>query len=143
VAQEMSNASKGKAYEREAREILESEGWLVEKAIPKTQWVGPGRQIAIAHDFFNCWDLIGKRKEHKTLWVQVSTWEMVSVKRKQVASFPWTSAHDEPVIYARVRGRNAHFRLLYGRNGYEWIGDIKMLCKRNGANDGTPQAKEN
>jgi hypothetical protein len=137
----MSNASKGKAYEREVKEIMMSEGYIVHQASPRVVWIH-GKPISLSHDLFGAFDLCGKKPGAKTLWVQVSTWEMVSAKRKQVASFPWTTAHDEPVIYARVRGRGCHFRLLYGRNGYEWMGDIKKLCKRNGANDGTSQAQE-
>lgn len=126
----MSNSSKGKAYEREAMEVLKADGYMVEQAIPKTIWIGAGRIISVAHDFFGVWDIIAKKLGEPTLWVQVTTWESISPRRKKIQEYCWNSDFDCPVIYARIRGKDACFRLLYGRDGYEWTGEIKKLVKK-------------
>ena len=118
----MSNASKGKTYEREAKQAYESMGYIVEQAIPKTVFVGPGRVMCIAHDFFGFWDLICKKVD-ETVWVQVSTVERVSVKRKfllpKIGLF--CSASEKTVVLGRERGKK-RFRVLWGHNGFEWDG---------------------
>lgn len=125
----MSKKAKGSKYEREVMKILENDGWVVERAHPQFIPVGPGRIISKAHDYFGAWDIIGKRPGYKTLWVQVSTLAHVSDKRAQVNGFPWTPEHDEPCIFARVEGRNRHFRVYYAREGYQWTGKTERVPK--------------
>lgn len=126
----MSKRSKGNTYEKEVQRILESEGWLVERALPKFVYI-PGRKfpISTSHDFFSAWDLVCKKANNPTLWVQVSTWEHASTKREQVKNFPWTPGVDLCAIYARVRGRGAHFKVLYAHHGYEFRGDLQRVIK--------------
>lgn len=127
----MSRTSTGKAYEKEAREILESQGWLVEKAINKTIFLGPGKIISVAHDFFHCFDLIAKKLGEKTRWIQVSVWEKASQKRKDLASFPATLAYDSVEIWGRVRrGGKPHFRVLKADQDFEWKGDVEMVLRK-------------
>lgn len=117
----MSKRSNGAKYEKEAKAILEAQGWLVERAFPKMVTIGPGRIISTSHDFFGAFDLIAKKAFYPTLWVQVSTWEMISVKKKQVSSFPWTPKQDRVEVWGRVRGRGAHFRVLQAQPNGEWF----------------------
>ena len=127
----MSNVSKGKQYEKEVQKILESKGYIVERAFNKTVWLARGRVISVAHDFFGQWDIIAKKFDEPTLWVQVTVWEMVSAKKKKLSEcgYEWNSDFDCPVIYARIRGRNGHFRVLYGKDGYEWQGETELVKK--------------
>lgn len=125
----MSAKSKGSQYEREVMKILEAQGWVMERAHPQYFPIGPGKMISKAHDFFGAWDLIGKQPGHKTLWVQVSTISNISGKRAQVNGFPWTAEHDEPCIFARVDGKNRHYRVYYAKEGYEWTGHTENVLK--------------
>jgi hypothetical protein len=124
----MSTRDKGNRWEKEVKAILESQGYVVERALPKFVYI-PGRKFPISqsHDFFGAWDIIAKLSGEKTLWIQVSSWDNASTKRKQVEDFPATEGFDECAIWARVEGRNGHFRIMYRRNGYEWKGDTVMV----------------
>lgn len=125
----MSNLSKGKGYEREAVKILEKQGWLVEKAINKTAW-SKGRVFTIAHDFFGMFDLIAVKPREATRWIQVSTWEMSSVKRKQLFNLNWLPDYHSVEIWARRRGHKPpHFRVLYADDGFEWRGGLELIIK--------------
>ena len=122
----MSNASIGKQYERECKQVLLRTGWQVHQASPKAFYVAPGVMRTKQHDIFGCWDVVAKKLGEKTLWIQVSTWEMVSVKKKQVEDFPWTLSYDEPCIWGRVRGEKI-FKVMYARDGYKWMGRIEEI----------------
>jgi len=125
----MSNLSRGKTYEREAVKILESQGWLVEKAINKTVW-NKGKVFSIAHDFFGMFDIIAKKPGHTTRWIQVSTWEQSSVKRNQLLNLNWTKDYDSVEIWARVRrGKTPHFRVLLASEGFEWLGVSELIIR--------------
>lgn len=127
----MNTAAKGKKFEKEVMDILESEGWLVEQAVNKTVWLGAGRVISVAHDFFGAFDVIGKRLGDPTLWVQVTVWDGVSERRRKLlGGYQWNSDHDAPVIFARVPGRPPHYRLLWGKDGYQWQGETRMVKKK-------------
>lgn len=125
----MSTRTKGNQYENEVKAILERDGWVVEKARAYLVWI-KGRALAKAHDFFGSWDLIAKKVNEPTLWVQVSTWEHASDKRKQVQDFPSTDNVDICAIYGRKGGRGAHYRILYKHKDYRWDGDVAMVSKK-------------
>lgn len=125
----MSNLSKGKSYEREVVKILEKQGWMIEKAINKTVW-NKGKVFSIAHDFFGMFDIIAKKAGHTTRWIQVSTWEMSSVKRNKLSSLNWTTDYDSVEIWARMRHqRIPHFRVLHSDDGFEWRGGLELILK--------------
>ena len=130
----MSSEARGSSYEREAREIMESWGYVVEKAIKKAVWIkrkGRPTPISIAHDFFGAFDLIGKKLGMPTLWVQVSTWDEMSHKRKQVAGFPATAGIDDVALFGRVRGgRSPHFRVLWSKDDFLWTGATALVLRR-------------
>jgi hypothetical protein len=133
VGEVVSSRSRGNAYEKEVKDILVGQGFIVEKALPRLVWI-PGRRVPISssHDFFGCWDLVAKKKGHKTLWVQVSTWEHMSHKRTQVKDFPWFEDVDVCAIYARVRGGGkdkACFRIAYAHEDYVWNGATADIPK--------------
>ena len=101
--------AKGKRIEKDARLILEAEGWLVEQANPKLCFIGPGRMISKAHDFFGCWDFVAVRN-CMVKWVQVGTWAHKSDKIKQVDGFPLVSGQE---IWLWVSGgKSSYFKIF-------------------------------
>ena len=125
----MSNVSKGKQYEREAEKILQSQGYLTERAFNKTVWIRPGVVRSIAHDFFGHFDIIAKKAGSPAVWVQVSTWEQSSVKRAKLLDLEAFGNGDDVQIWARVRGKGGHFRILRVRDRYVWIGEMVEVIK--------------
>lgn len=123
----MSKRSKGNQWETEVRKILESEGYIVEKAHARLVWI-KGRPISMSHDFYGAWDLIAKKGGFKTLWAQVSSIAHVSDKRSQIASFPWTSDFDDCRIYGRIPNSRL-FRVYYAKDDYAWMGDTAEVPK--------------
>lgn len=117
----MSARSRGNAFEVEVKKIYEAAGYQVERALAKLIWI-PGRKFPISqsHDFFGLWDLIAKKKGEPTYWIQVTTINELSKKRKQMAAsrFPLDSM-DVGKIYARMIGvRPAHFRVYSHYDNY-------------------------
>ncbi len=103
----MKSTRKGSQYEKEAKTILEHEGYLVEGQHRRVMFIRPPgqppRMVMVGRDIFGC-DLIAKRLGEKTLWVQVSTVDNFSKKVKQVLAYPW-SEHEVLQIWGRVRGK--------------------------------------
>ena len=65
-----SNVARGKRYEKKSKDLLESEGWYVERSeIMQTVGFIKGRQIFRKHDLFGA-DLMAMNGE-RTLFVQV------------------------------------------------------------------------
>jgi Holliday junction resolvase-like predicted endonuclease len=60
---------KGAYYERKALKLLESEGWLCERARAITVWI-KGQPRSIKHDFFGLYDIIAV-KARKLRFIQV------------------------------------------------------------------------
>ena len=133
----MSNVSRGKQYEKECEAILTAKLYLVERAFNKTVFLGPGRIISVAHDFFGLWDIMARKKSGSfndadmTLWVQVTTWESVAIRKRKIreSGARWDDGHNQSCLYARIRGRNGHFRVLWGEHDYEWHGQVEQLIK--------------
>lgn len=133
----MSARDRGNAYEKEVKAILEEKGYVVERALPKLVWI-PGRKAPISqsHDFFGCWDLIAKKAGERTLWIQVSTWEHFSDKRKQIvkAGFPINHDVDCCAIFSRMRGGKGggkpHYRVAYAEQDFEWNGATALVIRK-------------
>ena len=119
--------AKGKRIEKDARLILESEGWLVEQANPKLCFIGPGRMISKAHDFFGCWDFIAVRN-YEIKWVQISTWAHKSDKIKQVERFPF--GNEQEIWLWFSQGKGSHFKILKREYNWEWNGHVKFKIKK-------------
>lgn len=114
-----SNIKKGNLYENEVKRILEAEGYAVEgqhrkvKYIPDFKRPRAGnskpalRMIMVGRDIFGC-DLIAKKTDEKTLFVQVSTREHKSHKIRQVMAHPWCWDHDLVQLWLRVPGKRAY-----------------------------------
>lgn len=128
----MNKAAKGKIWEREAREILERLGYKIEPAINKTVWIGPGKIISVAHDFFTCWDGLGCRPPD-ILFYQVGSWEDLSHKIKKIngAGVDWKALPCQTLILCRIKNqRPPHFRLCWGEDDYRWMGQVEIVRTR-------------
>lgn len=116
-----STRAKGARIARLGREILESEGYQVETARPIYSYVG-GRPMALAHDFFGKFDAIAVSVA-EVLFVQFTTDEHVSHKRKKLKGFPYFNCE----VWGYKGGRNRHFRIYKKEFDYEWQGECKKV----------------
>lgn len=125
-------AAQGKRYELEVRRILEKEGWEVEQAINKTIWVGPGKIISVAHDFFGLFDLMAVRNSSPAiLFVQVTVWEKIAPRINKIKAGSPAWKEIPCAIYARIRnGRQAHYRVLHNVDDFKWVGGTAMVIKK-------------
>ena len=111
----MKSTQKGNSYEREVRDILLREKWLVEGQHRKVSYIkdkftGQMKLIMAGRDIYGC-DLIAKKPFEKTRWIQVSTVPQKSVKAKQVLQFPWNLNHEDVELWLRVHGKRM-FRIF-------------------------------
>lgn len=119
----MKSTQKGNQYEKEVKDILESDGWHVEGQHRKIKWIkdwktGLLRMVMAGRDIYGC-DLIAKKIDQRTRWIQVSTVENKSKKEQQVLSFPWTLEHESVELWLRIKGKKA-FRVF----SLEVCGDV-------------------
>lgn len=101
----MSSVSKGNKAELEARNTLEADGWKVFRQHRKPIFI-KGRMVTIGADIFGS-DLVCKRLDEKTLWVQVSTAENLSAKKKQMLEHPINLDYERYQIWIRLNGEKA------------------------------------
>ncbi len=102
----MSSVSKGNAYEIEVKKTLEMYGWKVFRQHRKPIFIN-GKMITIGCDIFGC-DLVGKMTGTKPLWIQVSTPENLSAKKKQVEEHPINIGYETYEIWSRVNGKREY-----------------------------------
>lgn len=101
--------NRGKYYEKKSKELLESQGYKVEQAKAKLVWI-KGRPLALSHDFFGLFDLIGIRPDGIKL-VQVkfkseSNDSGLGEIRNKMTAFPAPVATKELHIW-KMNGRRA------------------------------------
>lgn len=116
----MTSTQKGNNYEREVKEILQEQGWIVEGQHRKVMWIrdkytGQMKMIMAGRDIYGC-DLIAKKQGNRSRWIQVSTVTQKSSKQKQVLSFPWTLDYEDVELWLRIEGKRAYrvFKLTLG-----------------------------
>ena len=108
----MSARSKGSQLEKLAQAILEDQGYMVERALPKIVWIfkdGRRQPISTSHDFFGGLDLIALHPERMPRLIQITTPTNLSAKRKKLAGFSPFGCNVEVWIWKGGRGR--HFRV--------------------------------
>jgi hypothetical protein len=116
----MKSTQKGNQYEKEAKTVLERDGWHVEGQHRKVLYIkdkftGQMKLIMAGRDIYGC-DLIAKKLGLKTKWIQVSTVTQKSSKERQVLLFPWSLEFEEVELWLRVHGKREFrvFRLVSG-----------------------------
>lgn len=133
----MKSTQKGNQYEREVRDILEAQGWHVEGQHRKVMWIkdkftGQMKMIMSGRDIYGC-DLIAKKQDFKTKWIQVSTVPQKSAKERQVMEFPWTLAHEDVELWLRIDGKRA-FRVFW-MDGPGHFMEMPTQCCAKGGKD--------
>jgi len=101
-----SSYQKGNIYENEVKKILEAQGWNVFKQHRKPIYVNK-RVLMIGADIFGC-DIVAKRYNAKTRWIQVSTEDNLHKKIKQVMEFPWNLEGESLEIWCKIKGKKAY-----------------------------------
>lgn len=102
----MANSNqRGNAYEIEVKKILESKGYSVFRQHRKQMYMN-GKMIMVGCDVFGC-DMIAKKPNDKTLWVQVTTRTQKSLKSKTLMEHPWDFTHDTVQLWLREAGKRA------------------------------------
>ena len=101
-----SSYAKGNIYENEVKKILQSDGYIVFKQHRKPVYI-EGRMFMLGADIFGC-DIVAKKEDEPTLWVQVSTEDNLHKKIKQVKEFPWNLRGERLEIWCKIRGRKAY-----------------------------------
>jgi len=74
----MSSISKGRMYENKSKQLLESQGYKVEKPV-WTKFTGK--------DFFGYFDLMAIKKGEKMLWIQVKTNYCPKKEKERIIDF--------------------------------------------------------
>ena len=124
--------AKGKRLEKLAKEILEANGYLVEQANPKLQFIGPGKVISKAHDLYGLWDFMAVRKSGYggVNFYQVGVWEHHATKKKLAQTFPWSDKYQCYLWLWYAAGKNGHFRVCSRETDYDWVGLCEMPVKK-------------
>ena len=107
--------------EKRAVEELESDSWLVQRALFSIKHLPNGRVISNQSDFFNVWDIMAVRSEECRL-IQVCSGETFERHKKKITeSFPETSwASQELWYYFKDRGKWQ--RAIFIRTkGFGWL----------------------
>lgn len=79
----------GNEAELIAKEHLERQGYLVHRAARAYRPVGNGQLVNVQTDVFGCIDLVAKKKNHATLWIQVTVDGGIGRKMKDLQKVPW------------------------------------------------------
>lgn len=112
----MKSTQKGNQYEKEVRDILEAQGWMVEGQHRKVMFIrdkftGLMKMIMAGRDIYGC-DLIAKKVGQKPKWIQVSTMPQKSAKERQVRAFPWNIDCEDLELWLRVHGKREFRRFV-------------------------------
>lgn len=111
--------AKGNRFETEVKKTLEKEGWTVEGQHRKVSWIPDYkklhpitrkpllRMIMQGRDIYGC-DLLAKKENEKTHFIQISTRENKSHKIKQVSDYPWNYDHDVVQLWLRTEGKREY-----------------------------------
>lgn len=125
---------KGKELVKKVKQILEAEGYMVQVCNPKLMFIGKGKVISREEDFFGRWDIVAAKQvklgspENSVRWIQVSTFENLAAKKKQVTGFP-LGPHSQEIWCWLPGGKNGHFRVFKGPS-FEWSGECKLPIKK-------------
>jgi len=100
----VTNKQKGDKVEREIQHILEKKGFVVMKSPRTMRFIGPGRFISMANDYFGLYDLCAK-KNKETFWIQAkSNINHVYEAQKKIAEFhlEYNCSNEYSEIWLRV-----------------------------------------
>jgi hypothetical protein len=100
-------SAKGARLERLARRLFEQDGYLVETApkvlhweVPRNDPGGPLIPRSTRHDFFGIWDLVAITLSGRPAFIQVTTPENKSHRRRKILESEWpiSQEHKDDLI---------------------------------------------
>lgn len=98
-----STKAKGDRFEIRIRDFLESLGWVVERAHPKTKYIGPGVVRNVSHDIYGAFDFIAfHRKLPVFIMIQATTSETHVSEKKRTINQLMTGTMDAWAHYVQI-----------------------------------------
>jgi len=117
-----SNRARGKAFEKRIADYLVSIGWQVQRAPSQAKFIGPGRFVCVASDFFGALDIIAIHpKQMFTLCIQATLHSGIGKKKKDLESVTWNLVAQRVQIWQKTESLR---------------GGVRVLVKNNDAPDG-------
>lgn len=111
---------KGNKAENVAKKILESEGWVVHRAVPITYMVkrkdGKEEWRRQSNDLWGCIDLLAMHPKKGYRAIQVTTQKQTTKRRRKIEALPWP--YLEPFVYIEVWETRAEWEGRRGRHYY-------------------------
>ena len=109
----MNKRAKGNRLENEVKEIFKSQGFTVHKTYPSLIYNRKtGRYFCRSNDVFECFDLICKKKNEPTYWVQVTNdMKNKSNKEKKILERDIFNFEDRVEIWIKDKRKWRRFRM--------------------------------
>lgn len=127
-----SKRATGNSNELFVQKFYEARGYLCHRAYASFTKLPGGRVLARSHDIFTVFDLIAKKQNEPTRWIQVSEKTRRAEKEKKLLSLPpFLNEHDiaelwlhfpggEWKIYTFIEGRFIETAKILQRKFYEF-----------------------
>jgi hypothetical protein len=120
----MKTRTKGNKYELEVQKILEQYGYVCHRAYPSSYRVG-SKIFARSNDILGCFDIIAKKKDSPTLWIQVSTGPRKSEKQKKIGLLGNIfNPYDKVLLWLRFNGSIFKIYELIGKKFHQ-VGKVE------------------
>lgn len=98
----MSSRTIGNAFEKKIKGLFEDRGFVVERANPKLQAIGPGKFRSVSHDFFGCIDLICIHPYKLPTWFVQCTTGQASERRRKIEEISWNHGGHMVQLWKRM-----------------------------------------
>ena len=112
----MKTKKKGDKYENKVKKELETLGWTVHRVYPSFMRTPKGF-FTKSNDIFGCIDLVCKKKDRPTRWIQcTASMKNKSVKEKEILQYDFWGTSDQVEIWCldKKKGQRV-FRLCDGQ----------------------------
>ena len=100
---------KGNKAELWVQKFLEKDGWIVHRARQSYFKDNKGKIYTRSNDIFGVFDLIAKKRRHKTRWIQVAIGYKKSVKEKKMLD-----------VIKKIEGGDDNFEIWLKVKKDEW-----------------------
>jgi len=122
--------SKGMDFQRWVKKFFEKRGWTVHNETMKPIWVkekktGQQKWVSQRNDIFGCIDLIAKRENRETIWIQATMDSHLERREKELEKVPWNVGEIVLVFLKRKSGGVDVFVYRGKEEGLELVGKIK------------------
>ena len=118
----------GARFEDKCKKFLESLGWTADKARQAVKFIGPGRAVGTANDFFGCVDVMAVNPDKNyTLFVQCTKDSGVGRKKRDLEAVRWNLDSQRVQVWLPLQGMRGGIRVLrlmsHGTNEREavWV----------------------